>query len=311
MIAANMIPDLLRDNPSAIFRLYGSFAAPTFIFLSGMTVSFTVNKKRHTAVYFIKRTIMLLLTGAALDVLLSCIFPFTTFDVLYLIGVSILITFLFKKLKPSMQYILIIIIFVLTPLLQNIFGYQKMPIEIPLSMIGKNIPITAGTIFRQLLIDGWFPLFPWLGFSFLGSIAADIRFKIKSFSKIQVLFIGLLVLIIGEILWTCNPSQIFIRKGYSELFYPPTIGFILTAIGVITIIFYIVDLKNDLKIYTLFSTLGRWSLQIYVIHLVIIHLLGKAIPPQSINNFLLIYLGFVMLFYVAFSILEKLKIHKC
>lgn len=308
MVAANMIPELLRGNPPILFRLYGSFAAPTFIFLSGMMVSFTITKGRHTPVHFIKRAVILLLTGAALDLLMCGILPFMTFDVLYLIGCSILLTILFKKLKPGIQFAIVPAIFAITPLLQNIFGYQRMPLEIPLSTINRNITIPIGTILRQWLIDGWFPLFPWLGFAFLGSIAADIRFKIKSFSNVAALFIGLIILIAGEIIWTANSGQIFIRKGYSELFYPPAAGFVLTAIGVIVILFYIVDLKNSLFIYKPFSILGRWSLQIYVIHLVLISLLGKLIAPQSIDVFLLIYMLMVILFLGLCHIMEKILI---
>lgn len=305
MIGANMVPELLRDTPSILLRLYGSFAAPTFIFLSGMMVSFTVQKRKHSAAYFCERTIILLITGALIDVFITGIYPFMTFDVLYLIGVSMLLTFLFKKLKAGFQYILVIIIFAVTPFLQNIIGYHQIPAEIPLYMAGKNIPNTISIILRQWLVDGWFPLFPWLGFACLGSIAADIRLKYKSFSNNMALFIVLIILIPGEIIWIGNPGEMFIRKGFCELFYPPTTGFILTSIGVILLLFYIIDLKNDLIIYKPFSILGKWSLQIYVVHLLIISLLGKIIVSQSICIFLLIYIGIVTLLLVLFNALNK------
>lgn len=304
MIAANMIPGLLKDTPSMFFRLYGSFAAPMFIFLSGMMVSFTVTRKKHTAAYFIKRTTILFLLGASIDILITGIYPFMTFDVLYLIGASILLTYLFKKLKSSYQYILIVIIFVLTPLLQNIIGYHQMPVEIYLYSINKKISIPIMIILRQWFIDGWFPFFPWLGFAFLGSIATDIRIKLTSFSNLMTLFMGLIILVTGEIIWNINPGQMFIRKGYSELFYPPTLGFILTSIGVILILFYIIDNKNDFIIYKPFSILGRWSLQIYVIHLFIISLLEKFFGHQNLNIFLLIYIVLVILLIGLCSILD-------
>ena len=305
MIAANMIPGLLMDTPSILFRLYGSFAAPIFIFLSGMMVSFTITKKNHSAQYFITRTIILLLIGAAIDLLITGIYPFITFDVLYLIGASTFLTFLFKKLRISSQYILVIIIFVLTPLLQNIFGYCQIPVEIHLPLVSENISIPIKTILKQLFIDGWFPLFPWIGFAFLGSIASDIRLKYKNFSNLPILFIGLIVLIMGEIIWNINPGQMYIRNGYSELFYPPTHGFILTSIGVIIILFYIIDLKSSLIIYKPFSILGRWSLEIYIIHLFIISLLGKILKPQSMNIFLAIYIGVAILLLGLCNVMDR------
>lgn len=300
-----MIPKLLSGTPSVFFRLYGSFAAPTFIFLSGMMASFTVMKGKYSAAYFCKRTLVLLFTGALVDIFITKIYPFMTFDVLYLIGASMLLTFLFKKLKTGFQYILVIMIFAAAPLLQSVIGYQEIPVEIPIYMAGKNIPVTPGTILRQWLVDGWFPLFPWLGFAFLGSIAADLRLKYKSFSNIMTLFIIFILLLPGEILWIKNPGEMFIRNGYSELFYPPVTGFILTSIGIILLLFYIIDLKNDLSIYKPFSILGKWSLQIYVIHLLIISLLGKIPGPQSTGIFLLIYVGIVILLLVLFNSLNK------
>jgi hypothetical protein len=78
---------------------------------------------------------------------------------------------------------------------------------------------------------------------------------------------------------------LLIRNGYSELFYPPVTGFVLTSVGVIILLFYIIDLNNSLSIYTPFSILGRWSLQIYVIHLVLIALLGKILGQLKIPGF--------------------------
>lgn len=305
MIGANMIPELLRGAPPFPFRLYGSFAAPIFIFLSGMMVSFTITKGKHSLIYFCKRSFSILIVGALIDVLITGIYPFITFDVLYLIGAAMPLTFLLKKLKIGFQYMIIILIFAVTPLLQNIIGYGQIPVEIPILITDKNVLIPLSTIIKQWIIDGWFPLFPWLGFTFLGSIAADIRLKNKSFSNNKILFIIFTTLLTGEIIWIRNPGWMFIRNGYSELFYPPTLGFILTSIGTILFLFYIIDLKNDLIIYKSFSTLGRWSIQIYVIHLIIISLLGKVIVPQSLGVFLLIYMGITILLILLFNTMEK------
>ncbi len=296
MIGANMIPVLLRGTPPFFLRLYGSFAAPMFIFLSGMMVSFASDKGNRRAAYFSKRTVMLLILGALLDAFVVGIYPFMTFDVLYLIGISMFLTYLFGKIKPGMKYVIIILIFAAAPLLQKVFGYYKVPLEMYLWESGRNASISPGRILRQWLIDGWFPIFPWLGFAFLGSIGWDIRRKYKSFSNLPVIFTGLIILITGEILWNIYPGQLYIRNGYSELFYPPTPGFIITSIGIIIILFYIIDLKNDLSIYTPFSILGRHSLQIYVIHLVLIGILGKIFGPQNMSVFLMLYAGIFLLF---------------
>jgi peptidoglycan/LPS O-acetylase OafA/YrhL len=99
----------------------------------------------------------------------------------------------------------------------------------------------------------------------------------------------------------------FIRNGYSELFYPPTYGFVLTSIGVIIILFNIIDLKSSLSIYKPFSILGRWSLEIYIIHLFIISLLEKILKSQGIIIFLHIYIGIVILLLGLCYVMDKFR----
>jgi uncharacterized membrane protein len=309
MIGANMVPTLLLDKPEPFLRLYSSFAAPIFILLSGMMVSFTIAKKSRSLIYFLKRALVLVAIGALIDVFISGIYPFMTFDVLYLIGISMPITFLFKKLNVVVQSVLVIMIFTLTPFLHNVFGYHRLPMELPISLSLAKSSLSLSLILHQLLIDGWFPLFPWLGFAFLGSMTADIRIKYKRFSTIPVLLGGLVTLILGEILWTAIPGQLYIRRGYIELFYPPTLGFILTAIGVIIILFCIIDFKSSLAIYKPLAILGRWSLHAYVIHLILIHILKKNMRPQSREIFLLVYISMVIFIFGLVYVIEKIKAH--
>ena len=55
--------------------------------------------------------------------------------------------------------------------------------------------------------------------------------------------------------------------GYSDLFYPPTLGYILTACGLIVIVFAGVDWRPSLVVYRPLRVLGEAPLLMYVLHL--------------------------------------------
>jgi len=90
MVAANMAPYVLIEPHPFWFRFYGSFAAPLFILISGMMVALTTLTKGHDFKYFLVRGILIVTVGALIDVVMWNFYPFTTVDVLYLIGVSLL-----------------------------------------------------------------------------------------------------------------------------------------------------------------------------------------------------------------------------
>src|SRR3954467_8108237 len=89
MIAANMAAHNLAEPHPFIFRLYGSFAAPTFILLAGMMVSYTAILKKHYFKYYLIRGLGILLVASLIDYFLWDTIPFSTFDVLYIIGLSL------------------------------------------------------------------------------------------------------------------------------------------------------------------------------------------------------------------------------
>jgi uncharacterized membrane protein len=129
MVAANMAGPVLVEPHPFLFRFYGSFAAPLFILISGMMVALTTQTKGHDLKYFLVRGMLIIAVGAFIDMLIWKIYPFTTVDVLYLIGISLPLAYLFQRLNTRYQCLIVISIFILTPFLQNIFGYADYPTE--------------------------------------------------------------------------------------------------------------------------------------------------------------------------------------
>lgn len=292
MFAANMAALVLAEPHPMWFRFYGTFAAPLFIFLSGMMVAFGATKKKQGFNYFLKRGFLIVIIGALIDIGVYQIFPFTTFDVLYLIGISIPIIYLiFQSKSTPLQIIIALAILGVAPLLQKIWGYHAYPTEYYFDgTILPEDPSQRGCLLQNWFIDGWFPVFPWLGFAVLGAIFSTWRAKLWEFNRFLFLMVVVLFLVTGGILFHLSPGELYSREGYSELFYPVTYGFIFLALGVIGLLFYLVQRMSSLRIYLPLQMLGEVSLLMYILHQVIIrYIYGLYWPEQSMTIFIILY----------------------
>lgn len=312
MVASNLSTVALQKPHPFWFRFYGTFAAPLFILLSGFMVSYTMQRKSYTFKYFANRGVILLVTAALLDVLIFNIFPFSTVDVLYLIAVSYPLAYIFQSLNSFQQLLIISSIFSLTPVLQNILGYAAHVTEIGIfSEEVKSITSQDNilNILKHWLVDGWFPLFPWLGFSFLGVFFAKLRRFYISFAHKSFLLGGGAIFVVGAIAWWFYPGEMLVRNNYSELFYPPTTGYIITAIGIITILFSVVDYNPFFAMYNPLKVLGESSLFIYILHYaIIIYFIEDYLSNQKLPIFIGIYLVIIALILVIAYSLRFLKL---
>ncbi len=324
MVCANAAAYILRTPHPLGIRLYGTWAAPLFIVLAGLMVAFTQQHKNYHFSHYLQRGGLLLLTACLFDMFCFGGYPLLGFDVLYLIAISIPLAFWFHKLKVLPQYAIVTAIIILTPILQKWLGYNpEMPTAIPLFPGEEAVSFSLPTVVKHWLIDGWFPLFPWLGFSFIGVILAQLRAEFTSFVHPRFLLAGVISLLIGLATWftelkhlttatNLSPyvplfafEKLAIRGGeteyYSEMFYPPTIGYCLVALGLILLLFFLVDWRPRLPIYQPLALLGQCSLFMYLLHYSLVyHVIDRLVPEESLpmGQFLLVYLAF-MVFLVA------------
>lgn len=310
MVGANMAASVAAQPHPYVLRLYGSFAAPLFILLSGMMVAYTAQTKGHGWKHFLLRGSLIMMVGVFVDVVIwNGVFPFVDVDILYLIGLSIPLSFLYLRLGAVSQWGLIVLIFLLTPFLQKILGYTEYvnPIFLWGGQI-KTVPVKTETgILNHWIVDGWFPIFPWLAFSLLGVKFAHQRWKYHTldiFSSKTVFYLGLSVVILGGVIWWLYPGSLLIREDAIELFYPPTIGYIVTALGLILVLFCIVVQQPSLFLYGPLQPLGESSLFMYVIHIPLIEYVISSIwSEQKVGSFLMIYVGTsVFLILIAFGL---------
>lgn len=312
MIAANSWPYIYPFGTCPyILRILFSTAAPIFIFLSGFSIQLSIESGKSDS-NIITRAIQVIFIGAIIDVLVWKIFPFITYDVLYLLGFSSIIIVFLNRTKLGIQIaaLALLLLFNLMILDHYQFKLQEIPV------FEDNSSIDFREIIRHMALDGWFPLFPWAGIAILGYLASKYRKLFPSFYKYLLAVGTIAVFLFFILILSLNGDNPTLRDGYTELFYPVKDIFWLYLIGLIFLMTHALT-KFKLK-ENYFSRLGETSLSIYLFHTILI----KWYLPlftQSKNNFswskMLISL---MIFYIIISMfnlfikhyLKKLKFGK-
>lgn len=273
MIPANLAPSL--QSPHAIlFRLLASYAAPIFITLcAGMVV---LNSHSHSWRYYIIRAYYVLIIAVMVDIIVWRILPFHAFDILYIISLTLPIAFLAKSLSYKALVFITLVCFMMSSVMQQMIGYSYEVLEINISS-----PVWVGVqeILSSFFIDGWFPVFPWIGFASLGVGLFRYLFN-KNMYQVPTtwLLVALLMLIIGySLLFTplnwfpnlVNGGILAERNGYIEIFYPPTAAFLCTTIGIIV---FFARFSQKLVAYNfskIIAKFGQYSLFVYIMHIFI------------------------------------------
>jgi len=297
-----------KNSPPPRFVEYaGGIAPPLFVLLSGMMVAYSAAKKNRPFKYFLLRGIVILFMGVMIDVHIWNIYPFMTVDILYLIGISIPVAFLFCRLQFSGKWLIVVAIFLLTPVLQKTLGYSDYPLEIYLDGTIARHVANQTSVLNHWIIDGWFPIFPWLGMALLGTYFYEIRYRRlpkPNFGKAVYLYAALVLFIIGYLIWPAWDGTINPRLESGGVFMPPTLGYLVTSIGVILLLFFIIDLKPTLPIYKPLGVLGESALVIYGAHLFILKFGIKQIfEKRELIYFLAVFSGFfVLLILIAYFV---------
>lgn len=256
MIWANSFPYLANFNPLPIFRVLMSLAAPLFIFLSGITSFYRTSNKSNAFIAYMA----VLLMAVIIDFGIWGIIPFSTFDVLYLIAFAGVFLLLFNNnfiLHFSLFFGLIFI---------YIFAYELIDYRfiIPEVPINSNSEFSFSNSIKRFIIDGWFPILPWISFVFLGRAYAIKQQYFNQFLSSNKKVIAILFLFtVFFVTYYCQFNEL--RLGYIEIFYPVKIYFIFLAI-----VWILLQLALSTSIKSvLLSEIGKYSLTIYFVHAII------------------------------------------
>ncbi len=278
MFAANLAAPCLAPPHPLWLRVYGSFAAPAFVLLSGMMTS--LGRRQPALDRLLVRSLLLVGLAAGIDLVCWGITPFETFDVLYLLGLALPLVGLAARLPLSLHALLGALVLLLTPWLRERLGY------------GPLLPDHLAypwPVWRRLLVDGWFPVFPWLGVALLGGALGRLE-PLRASRTRWLLPAGVLLALLGAAGWLAAPPPLVTRLGYSELFYPPSLQYLALALGAVLLALRGLDALEPKLPLAWLSLLGRSSLLLYVAHVALIALwLDERFEQQTLPTFLALY----------------------
>ncbi len=277
-------------------HIVGDFAAPIFLFLVGFSQAIC---KPKAATQSYKKGFAIFIIGLIFSFIIRGPQAVFEWDILPLIGVSIIIIESLRNFSNRTFLILASLIFVCSPLLRNyshyldvwgnsmseVSGIQKIFPGLLLDPISEYEPVnTFKGIINGFFLVGYFPLFPWLLFSLLGFWYGNL-FKNKmnpSFSAITIIF-GILLSILGITLAHFgahnSPDHIINRFITALSFYPSTpsmelvqIGIVLILCGMTQLLFDSVNNSSPLKskIINISQIFSRYSFSIYILHHIVI-----------------------------------------
>lgn len=261
MLVANTLPYSETVVPPDWLRLFCSLAAPLFIFLSGYSVH--LSKVRFGWATYIP-AIAVLLAAVFVDVVAWRIVPLLEFDVLYLISAGLFVNTALRN-SPRATAAIAVMLLVIAPFIAAHFPYRFEMDELPLFTSSATISswLSMNPLLRFLL-DGWFPVLPWIAFALLGSAFAHYKERILVYRKS--------ILTVGVLGFAClaaiqlNGSLPPMRDGYVEIFYPLDYMHLLISICWIVVLSLWFMPQSASKFSTKLNVLGRKSQLVYITH---------------------------------------------
>lgn len=297
MIFANAAPYILPEPHAFFFRALDSYAAPVFIALAGFGISFA---KRNSSPLLIDqklifRALLTLLVAALIDSFVWGLTPFVSYDVLYLIGFGVLLAAFLDKIPNWVLMGIVLLIVGFTFYLHESGSYQEL---IPsLALNSENL----GQMLHSwdfLTSSGWFPIFPWLAIFLLGYLGGR---KKPRFGRYKLLYTFAFFAVFNYTLFYMYHQDKITREGYSELFYPADIFYLLNATALLLMIWmHRPTLKSGT--YKAFRLLGKCSLFLYISHAVFISFFLESIQGLTKNHWLTYGIFYAVIFLLAFGL---------
>lgn len=304
MILANTIPYFIDLEKFIFIRFIFSLAAPIFLLITGYVTQISLSNRDLNRAKFISRICQILFFGVFIDVFFWKSIPFMTTDILYLIAFSQFLLLLFNE---KINIFLILLIFSASVLMHDIFIYR---FDIPDLSINSNIDFTSIinlNPIKRFLFDGWFPVFPWVAFVFLGAIS----FRYKAFISQNYLYFllsGFILLIVSY--FSIQNKFYPIRDNYLELWYPANGLSLLIPFSIFLISTGFINMKtfqNNIFL-NFFIFLGKNSLFAYTFNALLIAIVIDFNLNNKFSNYNIVYLFSTLLTIIVVTLLmEKIR----
>jgi len=282
MVQIHFVENLSSSDGTAwlydLSQALGMLSAPLFTFLVGMSLYLSVAKRAsregpstRIVTRSLKRGAFLFVAGLVFAVVIWLPDQVFDWDILTLIGLSIPIVVLLRRLPGGYLLIIAVLLALLSPLLRDLADYSR-----SWDRWGEYVyDFTWRDVLWGVVANGYFPIFPWLAFPIVGYATASLYLGGTSTSKwwwLPVSGGGLLaVAAVGAFLGESATGRLSWYTSPVE-FYPATTTYVLGALGVILLLFWLLHGTLDVRhrgggrTLAFLGRFSRFSLTTYVIH---------------------------------------------
>jgi len=277
--------DLATTSPWIFFtRLITHLCAPTFVFLSGVSVwlSLKTHDVSNTKRLLWTRGLWLILmelTVVTFGIWFDIHFGVLLFGVIAAIGFGFIILSWLIKLPRKFHLILGLAIIILHNLLPVVFaGQNSILITILNPLFGPAVfPVSATTTF----VMGYSPI-PWLGIMLTGfgiGYLFEKPIEIRKKIFLQIGMISLVLFLLGRYInfygdpapWSSQKDSLFTLLSFLNVTkYPPSLLFCLLTLGTMFMLLWIVEGINN-RITNVLIVYGKVPLFYFLVHWYIIH----------------------------------------
>ena len=281
----------------AISSIFGGLAAPLFITVSGWGLH--QSARRRLAItdsplldisrWLAPRIVLLLACQFIINSLMAHVFDISTPGVLTLLILAAILAPCTAGLSPRFRAGLVLGFSLSPMLLGELAGPTWCWNE---RMAGVGL---LGTI-ERLLWNGAYPALPWLAFSLLGSLIADMSRNDRIKAIVALIPIG----IMATIILRPEGGGLVATIGNASLtFFPASAAFMLVAITTVLMIHLGLESIEGHRFWRSrlgesSIALGKLSLTVYILHFIPISLLHHYSGTMVISN---IYLALIIIIY--------------
>ncbi len=249
------------------------FAAPTFIFLSGMSYRLWASgcirrgqSDRTVSLVSIRRGLFLIALGFAFNVLIWLPEDLFNWDVLTLIGCGLLMLNVARQMPDAVVAFTAGLLIAVAPALRVAADYASY-----WNAGHYDYDFTWSDVTLGWLVTGYFPIFPWLAFPLLGYVATPRPLGAgRSLVPIGTAFVLASVAVIAS--WPSLPVALTGGRVGAWSMFPASTAYVLGTLGgvclAVTVLHRLLDGESAAPrwLATWVTPLSRHSLSLYLVH---------------------------------------------
>ena len=329
------VPNVLSMYAARISLIFGRMPAPVFSFLVGLSLFLWMQKKKASGwseEMMIKATVRrgLFLFTFGLGFLVFVWLPTWVFiwDILTFLGAATLFLIPFRKWSTGKLLTLALVLLIISPQLPPLTGYGTY-----WGGHGYSPAFTVREVVLGFLVNGYFPILPWLIFPVVGFAMGKEFSSFKagnSKGNLRMLAIGFGSACLSCIVYFCKFDglpflDVYTSTGARFLMYPASTHYVTTMVAMSCLGFWILNRRLDSGsadsrgvVRSFFRRYSSFSLSAYVIHHIafapVMHIVAACQGKEDLRYYynrvvsvpvaLLLALLFVIVFYGVLVIWE-------